>query len=84
METASFAGVLKTIFYVILFYYILKLAIRLLLPIILKKAVQKAEENLRKHHSQPEIDPQENLRNSKGNPRARKQVGEYVDYEEIE
>ncbi len=85
METASFTGFIKVLFYIILFYYIAKFLMRLLLPILLKKAVSKAEENLRNHaqRSQPQ-QPRTTQHSAANNPRTSKKVGEYVDFEEIE
>ncbi len=45
MQEASFNGLLKAIFYMIAFYYIFKFLARLFLPILVKKAVEKAGEN---------------------------------------
>ena len=86
LQTASFIGVIKTIFYFLLFYYILKFAIRLLLPILLKKAVQKAEENLRRHEGNTNgyNRPDTGSSTTAKSPRDTKQVGEYVDFEEID
>ena len=54
---------------------------RLLLPMLLKKAVEKAEENLRRHE-QTQNTAYRNTTDIK--PKPNKEVGEYVDYEEIE
>ena len=79
METASFQGVIKTLFYIILFYYVLRFAFRLLMPILVRKAVQKAEENLRNRYAPPQPDSAPSQER-----RAKKQVGEYVEFEEID
>ncbi len=92
METASFNGFLKTLFYIVAFYYIFKFLAKLFLPHLIKKAVEKAGENFEKQ--------QQNYQNQHTNtsnhkdvifdantsekPREKKKVGEYVDYEEIE
>lgn len=53
---------------------------RLLLPVLLKKAVEKAEDNLRNmQQGQTSYQAPQPER-----PRERKKVGEYIDYEEIE
>jgi hypothetical protein len=86
MQTASFTGVIETLFYIVVFYYIFKYAMRLLLPMVLKKAVEKAEENLRNYdsrqYSNNDTYTQPNPNHDK--PRETKKVGEYVDFEEIE
>lgn len=86
MQTASFAGVIKTIFYIGLFYYIFKFFMRFLLPAIFKKAVEKASENMRQYQNYNYHDTQETMYQNPQpqKPRETKKVGEYVDFEEIE
>jgi hypothetical protein len=93
METASFSGLLKTIFYIVLFYYIFRFAMRLLLPMLLRKAVEKAEENMRRQAGDRgpfENDPRrmqpEKPRGQSTGEQAKEtgKVGEYIDFEEIE
>jgi hypothetical protein len=86
METASFTGFLRTLFYIVLFYYIFKFVMRLLLPVVLKKAVEKAEQNMRHHHQQAYSNQGETINESPQPSKLRetKKVGEYVDFEEIE
>lgn len=85
METASFSGTLKVIFYIILFYYIFKFLMRLFLPVLLKKAASKMEENMRQHEFRTQGNPETAYNTAKpSKPRETKKVGEYVDFEEIE
>ncbi len=73
---------IKIIFYIILFYYLFKIAMRILLPIIMKKAMQKAEQNMRRHFERDDFD--HNGMKKPSEPRKpSKQVGEYVEYEEL-
>ena len=77
----------------VLFYYIFKFLARLFLPLLVKKAVEKAGENFKKHqqysqdttwkktHNNEEIIYKET---TSKNPRETKKVGDYVDYEEID
>lgn len=83
MQTASFLGVLKLLFYFFLFYYIFKFIMRLLLPVLVKKAVQHAEDNMRNMHERQQ---QQTTYQKPANdrPSEKKKVGEYIDYEEIE
>lgn len=90
MEMATFSNFLRTLVYIIAFYYIFKFLARIFFPILVKKAVRHAEENFRQQYGQP--------RNSYGKPdaevtvdasqaarpRETKKVGEYIDYEEID
>ena len=85
METASFTGFLRTLLYIVLFYYIFKFVMRLLAPYLLKKAVEKVQQNMHDqaspYYNQQQPAPQEPKPRY---PRATKKVGEYVDFEEIE
>ncbi|MDR6843594.1 DUF4834 family protein [Flavobacterium granuli] len=97
MQTASFSGFIKAIFYMIAFYYIFKFLARLFLPLLVKKAVEKAGENFQQHQQQQYQRAQQttwkktssndeiiiDTANSK-NPRETKKIGDYVDYEEID
>ena len=78
-------NVLKTIFYIILFYYAFKFILRLILPMIAQKTVEHMQENFRNQAQQyqqnrqtPEPEPKRKY------PHETKKVGEYVDFEEIE
>ncbi|MBF6608539.1 MAG: DUF4834 family protein [Flavobacterium sp.] len=88
METASFNGFIKTLFFIIVFWYLFKFLARIFLPILLKKAVHKASRNFQQQHSQPfrqNNSGEVHIDTSKA-PRSKekKKVGEYVDYEELD
>jgi len=93
MQTASFNGIIKTLFYILAFYYIFKFLAKLFLPILVKKVVDKAGENFQKQQQYSQDNSSKrtqtndeivyNTANAK-NPRETKKVGEYVDYEEID
>lgn len=93
MQTASFYGFIRTLFYIVAFYYIFRFLARLFLPLLLKKVVEKAGENFQQqqqryqqgtwNQSQANDEIIYNTSNTK-NPRETKKVGDYVDYEEIE
>jgi hypothetical protein len=92
MQTASFAGFIKTICYIILFYYIVKFLARLFLPVLVKKVVEKAAGNFQQQY-QSQYQQQQAYSNQQDEiiydtakttkPRETKKVGEYVDYEEL-
>ena len=84
METASFIGFIKVLFFIIMAYYLAKFLMRLLLPILIKKVVSKAEENLRNHAGRSGHQPSPSAQPRNIKPDSNKKVGEYVDYEEIE
>lgn len=93
MQTASFSGFIKTLFYIMLFYYIFKFLAKLFLPLLVKKVVEKASENFQKQQqsaqnnswqtTQTRDEVTYNNTNAK-KPRETKKVGDYVDYEEID
>lgn len=82
METASFNGLLKTIFYILAFYYIFKFLARLFLPVIAKKVVEKASEQFQQQQNYQQKTNSQSSNSEK--PKEKKIVGEYVDFEEIE
>lgn len=88
MQTASFSGFIKAIFYILIAYYVIKFVAKLFLPVVVRKVAQKAEENIRQQYER-----QQSYRNprEKGpetpkatRPADTKKIGEYVDYEEID
>ena len=87
LQTASFIGLLKTLLIFVFVFTIFKYLMRLLAPFIVKSIAKKAESHFRnqsapKPPTQKEgeisIDKMPNSKSSNNN------VGEYVDYEEIE
>ena len=87
LQTASFIGLLKTLLIFVLVYTIFKYLMRLLAPFIVKSIAKKAEAHFRNQTTQKQptqnegeisIDKMPNSKSSNSN------VGEYVDYEEIE
>lgn len=93
MQTASFSGFIKTIFYILMIYYVLKFLARLFLPLLVKKVVEKAGEKFQKQQQNSQGNSWKktpnndeiiyNTTNAK-NPHETKKVGDYVDYEEID
>ncbi len=93
MQVASFSGLIRTLFYIISFYYIFRFLAKLFLPVVIKKVVEKASENM---HQQQQRQYQDTWqRNTEGETfiyntdnvkksRETKKVGDYVDYEEID
>lgn len=87
-------GLLKTILFILLFYYGFKVLSRLFAPIMLKYLSKKAEQRFGNQFGgfgkQPQQQPKEKegeisidkMPNQKKS--SNKSVGEYVDYEEIE
>jgi hypothetical protein len=76
-----------------MFYYLFKFLARLFLPMLVKKAVEKAGENFQKQQQYAQDDAWKKAQHNdeiiyketeSKNPRETKKVGDYVDYEEIE
>ena len=93
MQEASFSGLIRTLFYIISFYYIFRFLAKLFLPIVVKKVVEKASENMhqqqQRHYQdswQRSADGETTIYNMDNVKKSRetKKVGDYVDYEEID
>ena len=85
MHTASIPGFIRTILIIILIYYAFKLLARIFLPFLMRKMMQKAGENLQKQaeyfqqqQNQQPTPPKQEM------PKSKNQVGEYVDFEEVD
>ncbi|WP_269240068.1 DUF4834 family protein [Flavobacterium limnophilum] len=93
MQEASFPGFIRAIVYIIAFYYIFKFLARLFLPILVKKAVEKAGENFQRQQQYAQGNSWQKTPNNDEiiidtanakKTRETKKVGDYVDYEEID
>lgn len=86
MQEASIPGFVKTLLWILAFYYIFKFLARLFFPVLIKKAVQKAEEQFKQQYQNQtnSTDFNSNVTPKSDKPRETKKVGEYIDYEEIE
>lgn len=95
MDQASLQGFIKTILIIVLVYYFLKFAFRLLAPYLLNKAVSKVNENFQKKQqayqnqyntqatTSSDSDIEDRIKQNKI-PKERKKVGEYIDFEEVD
>lgn len=85
MHTASVPGFIRTILIIILIYYAFKILARIFLPFLMRKMMQKAGENLQKQaeHFQQQQN-QQHTTPKQDMPKSKKQVGEYVDFEEVD
>lgn len=94
MQEASFSGLMKVILYMVAFYYIFKFLARIFLPVLVKKAVEKAGENFQRQQQYQQDNSWQRRQNNHDEiiintanakkPRETKKVGDYVDYEEID
>ncbi|EZH75943.1 hypothetical protein ATO12_03895 [Aquimarina atlantica] len=89
MQEASLQGVLKIILIIILVYYGLKIITRLFGPLLLRYVTKKAGEKFKQQfdqYQQPRQSTEGEVtieKKSKQNY-SNKDVGEYIDYEEID
>ncbi len=88
MQEASLQGFFKTIIYIIGFYYFVKILARIFMPFIMKNMMQKAQQNFNRQYEQRGFNQgttqDYTTPKKEGNPKSKKQVGEYIDYEEID
>ncbi|MFY9243569.1 MAG: DUF4834 family protein [Polaribacter sp.] len=83
-------GLLRTIFFILLFYYGFKFLLRLLAPFLVKKVAdtmqKKAEEQFGNQQSKSTVREGETVidKAPKNNTQSKNSVGEYVDFEEID
>ncbi|MGJ8743741.1 DUF4834 family protein [Polaribacter sp.] len=86
-------GVLKTIFFILIFYYAFKYLAKLFAPYLVKKAAEtiqkKAEEQFKGQQAQQEkstVKEGETIidKAPRNNSKTNGSVGEYVDFEEID
>ena len=81
-------GLIKTILIIMIVYYALKFIARLAFPALIKKYMQNMEEKFRNqqgHNQQKDINIGETVIDKKtSTSTSNKDVGEYVDYEEVE
>lgn len=83
-------GLLKTLFFILLFYYGFKFLARLFAPFLIKKAAEtmqkKAEQQFGGQPPKSTVKEGETIidKTPKNNQQSKKSVGEYVDFEEID
>lgn len=82
MQEASIPGFIRVILWIIAIYYIFKFLARLFFPIMMRKMVEKAQEQFNQQH-QNQFDTNQNNPSSE-KPKEKKIVGEYIDYEEVD
>lgn len=93
MQTASFVGFVRTLFYIMAFYYVLKFLARIFMPLIMRKVVEKASQNFNNQQQYTQDDSWNKAQSQdeilyktpkSDRPKETKKVGDYVDYEEID
>jgi len=87
MQTASFPAFFRTIIIIFGVYYALKFLARIFMPILMKKIVRKDQQNFEQHAQNINKNQQNTQQpdvSTNKNPKSKKQIGEYVDYEELD
>jgi len=94
LAQASFVGFVRTLLIIMLVYYGFKILSRLLAPYIIKQVNKKAQERFRDQFSKYQQQQQQKSHTKEGettidkmpgkNKSSNKDVGEYVDFEEID
>lgn len=92
LQTASATGILRTILIIILIYYGVKIITRIFAPLLLKYAAKKASQHFGGAHGQfqkrqqdtPRREGEVTIDKMPNRKTSNKDVGEYVDYEEID
>ncbi|MGY3794546.1 DUF4834 family protein [uncultured Aquimarina sp.] len=89
MQEASFLGVLKVILILLLIYYGLKILTRLFGPLLLRYVTKKAGERFQQqfqqyNQSQSSGDNDVTIDKKPKQKSTNKDVGEYIDFEEID
>ena len=90
MQEASLQGFLRTILIIILVYYVLKWIGRILFPLLFQKAVKNFEKKAREQQGfqdpQTPVNEGETTIDRQPVPRkeSKKNLGEYIDYEEVD
>jgi len=91
LQYASFTGLIRTILILILIWYAVKILSRLFAPVLMRFVAKKAEERFGQQFNQQQKQPPQQKEGEitidkapKQNKTSNKDVGEYVDYEEIE
>ena len=80
---ASFSGILRIIFWILIISFLVRLVARLALPHVIKKAEQKMNEHMRTRGHHPPRKEGEVTVEQKKEQRPSGQSGDYVDYVEI-
>ena len=78
----------KTLFFILIVYYSLRVILRIIVPFLLKYLFKKVQKNTFSNHHTSNQGPQEegkvHVSKPKNKPTSQKNVGEYVDFEEVD
>lgn len=91
MDQATFQSFLKTVIIILFVYYLFKFLVRLLAPFLMKKAMNKIQDNFQKQadsyfnqsQNQESTNASQSYQSTQPKFKEKKKVGEYIDYEEV-
>ena len=84
IQEASITGLLNTIFVIILIYYVIKIASRIFGPMLLKYAVRKVEKKVGAQSNAGNNTNRTQTKTEEKNKPSTEELGDYIDYEEID
>ena len=86
IQTASFVGLLKAVLIIILSYTVFKYVMRLLAPFFLRSIARKMERRFNQNTAPPtrQKEGEVSIDKTPDKQASNNDVGEYVDYEEID
>jgi hypothetical protein len=74
---------LQTILIIVLIYYAFKIVMRFLAPILIKKAAEQVSKKFEQKFNQQQQAYQQETTKKAEKTKPKKQLGEYIDYEEV-
>ena len=78
-------GLIKTLFFLIVIYYVGKFLMRLFAPFLMKYAANKMEKKMKDQFGNNQPNQENDFSNkSKDKMKSTKKVGDYIDFEEID
>ncbi len=88
LQFASATGLLRTILIILLIYYVLKVISRLFAPLFMKFVAKKAQQHFggqyQKQNEPPRKEGEVTIDKVPNTKSSNKNVGDYIDYEEID
>lgn len=85
MQEASITGFFRTIFIILIIILLVRYVTRVFMPYILQYLVNRSQEHINKKFQDYEQQNNGGYQNQKTEPEKKKeQVGEYIDFEEID
>jgi len=88
LQFASATGLIRTILIILVIYYVLKVLSRLFAPLLMKFVAKKAQEHFggsfQKQNEPPRKEGEVTIDKVPNTKSSNKNVGDYIDYEEID